>query len=160
MKGHLVKSPAGGDKKTLFILDQIDKIEPFREWDVGNNSPSLNQQVNIRKKEQYIIEKFGFTEHPIISVSANENYNVPKLVEEMIRALPKHAKSGVVAQVKDDIKTKEVIDEAKDGFADTVDEALDDIIDHYLPKPVASVAKAAKKLVVSAVKKVWGFFFD
>ncbi|MEX6315000.1 hypothetical protein AB6G19_16150 [Providencia manganoxydans] len=77
----------------------------------------------------------------------------------MVRALPKEAKSGVVAQVKNDVKTTETVEAAKGGFEETVDEALDDIIDHYLPKPVASVAKAAKKVVVQAVKKVWGFFF-
>ncbi|MEX9874712.1 GTPase family protein [Providencia rettgeri] len=154
-----VLKPAGGDKKTVFVLNQIDKIEPFREWDVEHNQPSLNQLTNIRKKEAYLIERFGFTEHPIISVSANEKYNISKLVETMVRALPKEAKSGVVAQVKNEVKTTETVEEAKGGFEETVDEALDDIIDHYLPKPVASVAKAAKKLVVSAVKKVWGFFF-
>ncbi|WP_255586284.1 GTPase family protein [Providencia sp. R33] len=154
-----VLKPAGGDKKTVFVLNQIDKIEPFREWDVEHNQPSLNQLTNIRKKEAYLIERFGFTEHPIISVSANEKYNISKLVETMVRALPKEAKSGVVAQVKNEVKTTEIVEEAKGGFEATVDEALDDIIDHYLPKPVASVAKAAKKLVVSAVKKVWGFFF-
>ncbi|WP_336193018.1 GTPase family protein [Providencia stuartii] len=154
-----VLKPAGGDKKTLFVLNQIDKIEPFREWDIEHNQPSLNQLTNIRKKEAYLIERFSFTEHPVISVSANEKYNISKLVEEMIRALPKEAKSGVVAQVKNDVKTTEIIEEAKGGFEETVNEALDDIIDHYLPKPIASVAKAAKKVVVQAVKKVWGFFF-
>ncbi|EKT65506.1 GTPase family protein [Providencia alcalifaciens] len=154
-----VLKPAGGDKKTVFVLNQIDKIEPFREWDIEHNQPSLNQLTNIRKKEAYLIERFGFTEHPVISVSANEKYNISKLVETMVRALPKEAKSGVVAQVKNDVKTTEIVEEAKGGFEETVDEALDDIIDHYLPKPVASVAKAAKKLVVSAVKKVWNFFF-
>ncbi|MEQ4624066.1 GTPase family protein [Providencia manganoxydans] len=154
-----VLKPAGGDKKTLFVLNQIDKIEPFREWDIAHNQPSPSQQTNIRKKEAYLIERFGFTEHPIISVSANEKYNISKLVEEMIRALPKEAKSGVVAQVKNDVKTTEIIEEAKGGFEETVNEALDDIIDHYLPKPIASVAKAAKKVVVQAVKKLWGFVF-
>ncbi|MGL5951540.1 MAG: GTPase family protein [Providencia rustigianii] len=154
-----VLKPVGGDKKTVFVLNQIDKIEPFREWDIEHNQPSLNQLTNIRKKEAYLIERFGFTEHPVISVSANEKYNISKLVETMVRALPKEAKSGVVAQVKNDVKTTKIVEEAKGGFEETVDEALDDIIDHYLPKPIASVAKAAKKLVVSTVKKVWNFFF-
>lgn len=154
-----VLKPVGGDKKTVFVLNQIDKIEPFREWDIEHNQPSLNQLTNIRKKEAYLIERFGFTEHPVISVSANEKYNISKLVEAMVRALPKEAKSGVVAQVKNDVKTTKIVEEAKGGFEETVDEALDDIIDHYLPKPIASVAKAAKKLVVSTVKKVWNFFF-
>ncbi|OKW29604.1 GTP-binding protein, partial [Escherichia coli] len=48
---------------------------------------------------------------------------------------------------------------AKDGFADTVDRAIDDIIDTVLPKPIASVAKVAKKAIVSVAKSVWGLLF-
>jgi hypothetical protein len=29
-----------------------------------------------------------------------------------------------------------------------------------IPKPVATLAKAAKKVVVETLKKAWNFFFD
>lgn len=38
-----VLKPAGGEEKTLFVLNQVDKIEPFREWDVQNAQPSPAQ---------------------------------------------------------------------------------------------------------------------
>lgn len=154
-----ILQPIGGADKTLFVLNQVDKIEPFREWDINKKHPSVNQLINIRKKEEYVTERFGFTKYPIISVSADEGYNTNKLVEEMVRALPKQAQSGIVAQVKDEHKTKEVIEEAQNGFAETISETIDDIIEIVLPKPAATLAKAAKKVVVSTVKKLWGFFF-
>ncbi|HCQ0098491.1 TPA: 50S ribosome-binding GTPase, partial [Escherichia coli] len=41
-----VLAPAGGEAKTLFVLNQVDKIEPFREWDVVNARPSPSQMQN------------------------------------------------------------------------------------------------------------------
>lgn len=114
---------------------------------------------NIAEKKEYISQYLGFPEHPIVAVSANEGYNVTNLVEEMVRALPKHAQSSVAAQVKEEHKTEKVIEEATDGFGDTVDRVIDEIIDMApIPKPVATLAKAAKKLVVEGIKKTWSFF--
>lgn len=156
-----VLKPLGGKGKVLFVLNQIDKIEPFREWDVTRHCPSIEQSINIKKKEQYLIERFGFTEHPIISVSADENYNITSLVEAMIRALPKHAKSAVTAQLKEELKTNTVTDDAKDSFAQTVDDVFDEVID-VLPVPqlVKTVAKASKNIIVKVAKSVWGYLFS
>lgn len=152
--------PAGGKEKTLFVLNQVDKIEPFREWDVQNGCPSPQQMKNITEKKDYISERFGFTDHPIVAIAASEGYNVTYLVEEMVRALPKHARSPIAAQVKEEHKTEKVIEDATNGFGDTVDRVIDEIIDMApIPKPIATLAKAAKKLVVEGFKKAWGFFF-
>lgn len=152
--------PAGGEGKTLFVLNQVDKIEPYREWDEENSYPSSRQMKNIAQKKDYISQCFGFTEHPIVAVAANEGYNVTHLVEEMVRALPKYAKSGVAAQVKEEHKTKKVIEDATNGFGDTVDRVLDELIDIApIPKVVATVAKAAKNIVVGALKKAWNWIF-
>ncbi|VUT18873.1 GTPase family protein [Klebsiella pasteurii] len=154
-----VLQPAGGDEKTLFVINQVDKIEPCREWDVKNAQPSPAQLKNICDKRADITRQLGFTDHPVIAVAASEGYNVTQLVEAMVRALPKHAQSGVASQVKEEHKTKNVVEEATEGFGDTVERILDEVIDTTLPKPVAVVVKAAKSAVVGAVKKAWNFFF-
>lgn len=152
--------PAGGKGKTLFVLNQVDKIEPFREWDEQNGCPSPRQMENISAKKGYISQCFGFTEFPIVAVAASEGYNVTHLVEEMVRALPKQAKSPFTAQVKKEHKTEKVIEDATSGFGDTVDRVIDEIIDMApIPKPIATLAKAAKKVVVETLKKAWDFFF-
>lgn len=154
-----VLKPAGGEEKTLFVLNQVDKIEPFREWDVQNAQPSPAQIKNILDKKIYITHRLGFTDHPVIAVAASEGYNVTQLVEAMVRALPQHAQSGVASQVKEEHKTKNVVEEATEGFGDTVERILDDVIDATLPKPVAVVVKAAKSAVVGGLKKAWYFSF-
>lgn len=155
-----VVKPAGGETKILFVLNQADKIEPFREWNVNCHQPSPSQRINIERKENYLKERFGFTEHPVISVSANEYWNINSLVEAMIRALPKYAKSGFAAQLKDDLKTETVKNDASDGFSDTVAEMIDDVIDLLpVPEVVKKVAKAAKQVVVNTAKKLWGAIF-
>ena len=153
-----VLEPAGGRAKTIFVINQADKIEPFREWDITNSLPSPSQLKNIKTKKDDITSRLGFTTHPIIAVSANEGYHIEELVETMIRALPSHAKSGVTSQLKEEYKSERIIEEAKDGFGDTVGNIVDSIID-IAPKPIASIAKLAKNLVVNTAKKVWGFFF-
>jgi hypothetical protein len=152
--------PAGGVDNVLFVLNQIDKIEPFREWDITNNCPSLTQLVNIKKKEAYLAERFGFINNPVVSVSANEGYNIIKLVEAMIRALPDYAKSGTTAQLKDEYKTDSVKDNAKNGFAEIISEAIDEVID-ILPvrDGVKNLMKKGKDIVVENAKKFWGYFF-
>ncbi|VXD08767.1 conserved hypothetical protein [Enterobacterales bacterium 8AC] len=153
--------PAGGEGKTLFVLNQVDKIEPYREWDEENSYPSSRQMKNIAEKKDYISQCFGFTEHPIVAVAANEGYNVTHLVEEMVRALPKYAKSGVAAQVKEEHKTEKVIGDATNGFGDTVSGILDHIIDIFpIPKFVATPVKAVKNIFVGALKKAWSWIFS
>ncbi|HFL9393826.1 TPA: GTPase family protein [Escherichia coli] len=154
-----VLQPAGGDEKTLFVINQVDKIEPCREWDTKNIQPSPAQLKNICDKKADITRQLGFTDHPVIAVAASEGYNVTQLVEAMVRALPKYAQSGVASQVKEEYKTKSVIEEATEGFGDTVECILDDVIDATLPKSVAVVVKAAKSAVVGGLKKAWNFFF-
>lgn len=152
--------PAGGKGKTLFVLNQVDKIEPFREWDEQNCCPSPRQMANITAKKDYINQCFGFTEYPIVAVAASEGYNITHLVAEMVRALPKQAKSPFTAQVKKEHKTEKVIEDATNGFGDTIDRVIDEIIDMApIPKPIATLAKTAKKVVVETLKKAWDFFF-
>ncbi|HEB1788359.1 TPA: 50S ribosome-binding GTPase [Escherichia albertii] len=152
--------PTGGKERVLFVLNQVDKIEPFREWDSTLHQPSPAQQINIEKKEAYLTERFGFMSHPIISVSADENYNIVRLVETMIRALPNRAKSGAAAQLKDEYKTEEVKTEAKGGFSSVVSEILDTVIDSTpLPRPLKELARKAKDKVIEWANDIWDFFF-
>lgn len=50
-------------------------------------------------------------------VSADEGYNILRLVETIIRALPDRAKSSTASQFKDEFKTEEVKTEAKTASA-------------------------------------------
>ncbi|AKH63396.1 MULTISPECIES: GTPase family protein [Photorhabdus] len=152
--------PAGGGERVLFILNQVDKIEPFREWDTHLHQPSPAQRINIEKKEAYITGRFGFTHYPVIPVSADEGYNILRLVETIIRALPDRAKSSTASQFKDEFKTEEVKTEAKGGFGSVISGILDDVIDSVpLPKPVKELARKGKDRLIEWAGNAWDHFF-
>ncbi|WP_330985153.1 MULTISPECIES: GTPase family protein [Enterobacterales] len=152
--------PAGGREKVVFVLNQVDKIEPFREWDQEHRRPSLTQATNIQRKKDYIAECFEFPHHPVVPVSADEKYNIVELVETMIRALPDRAKSGAASQLNDDLKTDEVKSDAKGGFGNVIGELVDTAID-ILPVPdsAKSLIRKGKEFVVESAKKIWDYFF-
>ena len=152
--------PSGGKNKMIFVLNQVDKIEPSDEWDRDKRCPSAKQLATIEQKERYITDIFGFTKHPIVSISANKNYNIVKLVETMVRALPDRARSGAAAQLKDELKTEDVKSDAKDGFGNVVGELVDTAID-ILPVPdsAKSLIRKGKDFVVASAKRVWDYFF-
>ncbi|KTJ32458.1 GTPase [Enterobacter hormaechei subsp. steigerwaltii] len=152
--------PADGGERVLFVLNQVDKIEPFREWDTHLHQPSPAQRINIGKKEAYITERFGFTHYPVIPISADEGYNILRLVETMIRALPDRAKSSTASQFKEEFKTEEVKTEAKGGFASVLSGILDDVIDSVpLPGPVKELARKGKDKVIEWASNAWDYFF-
>lgn len=71
----------------LFVLNQADKIEPCRQWDEYKHQPSSEQAYNLKLKQQAVITAFK-PHHPVITVSAVENYQLTELAEQLIQALP------------------------------------------------------------------------
>lgn len=152
--------PAGGGERLLFVLNQVDKIEPFREWDTHLHQPSPAQLINIEKKEAYINERLGFTHYPVISISADEGYNILRLVETIIRALPDRAKSSTASQLKDEYKTEKVKTEAKNSFGNVLSGIVDAVIDSVpLPGPVKELARKGKDKVIEWAGNAWDYFF-
>lgn len=72
-----------------FVLNQVDKIEPFRKWDEENHVPGSEQIVNIQRKIQYVSEVFSYPINKVVGVSACENYNLVELVNMIIMNMPK-----------------------------------------------------------------------
>ena len=75
-------------KPFFFVLNQVDKIEPFREWDIEEHKPGIKQAKNIDSKVQEVARYFNVATSKIIPVSANENYNLVQLVDEIVFSLP------------------------------------------------------------------------
>jgi len=104
----------------IFVLNQVDKIEPFREWDIDNRKPSEKQQANIEQKIRDIGVMFNANYLRRIPVSANEGYGLVKLVETIISALPPRAKYATFKAVKKENTSEQAKEEAQKGFWDTV----------------------------------------
>lgn len=93
--------PYINDGNPLFIvINQVDKIDPIREWNRKENSPGPNQMANIRKRIDDISGFFDIAASRIIPVSAYEKYNLVTLITELFFALPAKKKSSVIINAK------------------------------------------------------------
>lgn len=88
IKPNLDKCPV------VFAITQVDKIEPYREWDSDNNKPGQNQLANLDRKRIDISERFEILPKLIIPVSSTDNYNLELLVSKIIEVLANEKKSS------------------------------------------------------------------
>ncbi len=133
-------------KPFAVAVNQIDKVEPFREWDVENCKPGSKQESNIAKKIIYVAEQFGdLPISRIIPVSANEGYNLDKLTITLIDKLPPDKKVQTINNMDEKIQERDDVKEEKaNAFTEFVHEVID-----ALPVPEAAkvIGKAAVKIV-------------
>lgn len=143
----------------LFVLNQADKIEPCREWNVEYCHPSPQQAANLRQKQVTVANAFKPV-NPVITVSATERYQLPLLAEYLIRALPTQASSGVTRQLNTTYRTTAVESTARNDFGQCVSELVDSLMNIF---PLLMVMKnslnAVKNTLVSAAKSLWSWFF-
>ena len=129
-------------QRTLFIVNQADKIEPSHEWYVTGNAPSLNQSVNIEAKQESIRQLFS-PHHPVCAVSARTEWNLPSMVETMMRNLPDRATSPLAAQLHGRLCSEPVKKQAREGFGNAVGEVFDSAeAVSFIPSPLKAVIRS------------------
>lgn len=126
---EIVKPHIDQDKPFFFVLNQVDKIEPFREWNEEKHEPGSKQYINIHRKADDIAAFFGVASSIIIPVSANEKYNLTRLVDEIIFALPKEKKITVFNQVGEEFRSQAAGEHVRKSFLDVVNETVCKVID-------------------------------
>ncbi len=149
---NLVKPYVDKGRPFVVVLNQIDKIEPFREWDESVKQPGAKQASNIEKKRQIVADIFGLPLSCVIAVSASEGYGLVSLVDKVIELLPNDKKAIVLDAVKADNRSEYSKSEAKNGFLEEVVKVITEVV------PVGPVVKAAIKLFSSAVSKIFSWF--
>lgn len=117
---NIVKPHVKEGKPFFFVLNQVDKIEPFREWNEEKQEPGSQQFQNIRRKIDNISAFFDIASSQIIPVSANKKYNLTKLVDEFVRALPPEKKVTVFRAVNEEFQSKSTGEHVKKSFLDVV----------------------------------------
>lgn len=141
-------------KPFVVAVNQVDKIEPFREWDLENCKPSSTQEGNIAKKLIYVAKQFGdLPVSKVIDVSANERYNLNNLILKLVEGLPANKKFITINNMDEKIQENEKVkEERSNAFMGVVNEVIDAL-------PIPEVAKEIGKKIVSGgaklVKKVW-----
>ncbi|MBD8158219.1 50S ribosome-binding GTPase [Pantoea agglomerans] len=143
----------------IFVLNQADKIEPCREWDVVNHQPSLHQHDNLQEKVAQVNAVFSPV-HPVLAVSALEGFNIALWVEVLITALPDKASSGVIRQLEPAYRTEKVTTTAQEGFTRVVGDIFDDSVEALLAShTLRTWLKQVRSRLLSLAKLLWHRFF-
>ncbi len=143
---RLVRPYMEAGKPFFIVLNQIDKIEPFREWDEQARQPGPRQAANIEEKRRSVAGFFGLPLDQVITVSANERYGLVELVDKVIHALPREKRVSVLREVQEEYRSETAKEQAKDGFFDTVVDVVIDVLP-LIPPGFKAVTKAVVKKV-------------
>jgi len=120
----LVKPYLDAGKPFIVVLNQIDKIEPFREWQVEERRPGLKQSQNIDAKIDVVAAEFGLKQSLIIPVSAEEKFGLSRLIDELIFSLPDEKKAGVFKNVPRENRSVAATEEVKGSLERTIGNVL------------------------------------
>lgn len=126
---NIVKPHIDQGKPFFMVLNQVDKIEPFREWNEEKHEPGAKQFQNIDRKTAAVADQFGIAKSKVIPISANEKYNLTTLVDEIVMALPKEKNITLFRAVDDKYKSAAADRHVKRGFLDIVIDTLDNFVD-------------------------------
>lgn len=122
----------------LVVINQVDKINPIREWDTGKNTPGLAQMKIIGERTQWAATKFGIPSSHIVSISAFEKYNLGELVESIIDVVPNDKKLGFLNQIEEDVTTEKSKENAVEGVLEYLKEFYQEI-KPYIPAIIEGV---------------------
>ncbi|OQS35168.1 hypothetical protein B0T40_13500 [Chromobacterium haemolyticum] len=116
------------DIPLLFVVNQVDKIEPCREWDFIHSMPGPQQLTNISRKQLQISQLFNVPLTQIFVTSAVEGYGLQILIEQIIHKLPKEKKWSVTRETRAEYVTPAMQRESIAGLWDTIKEAAKTIL--------------------------------
>ncbi|EPJ7086991.1 GTPase family protein [Citrobacter amalonaticus] len=145
----------------LWILNQVDKVEPSERWNWHSATPSTTQLENIKRKQQAVASQLGIQDDVIIPVSVKGRYHLARIVAQMINHLPKQARSPLLPHLHRSYHSAPVRETARSSFGDAVVDTLDRIIDSApLPLIARQALQAVTYTVAHVTRSVWSFFFD
>lgn len=143
----------------VFVINQADKAEPSLEWDREVSQPSTGQLLTLTARSAAVSRQFS-TPYPVHAVSAKTGYNLSRLVETLIFALPSQASSGVLRQVKTEHRTQEAETTARKDFGELFGELFSRVVEAIpLSAVVRSGLSNVRESAVNAAAALWHWFF-
>ena len=153
---EIVKPHINEDKPFFIVINQVDKIEPFREWNEQERSPGAKQAKNIEEKRRNVAGYFDLPLEHIVSVSANQKYGLINLVDLIVHALPDEKKVPLLREVKKENRSDEAKKEAEEGFVKSVIDFVFDILP--IPAPLKEFAQKGLKAASEWIVWPWNWF--
>ena len=105
----------------VFVVTQVDKINPTREWNYEESKPGEIQIKNIAVKENDVSRIFNTSTRNIISISTEESkYNLKELVTLIVKVLPNEKKYSFTREAKKENVTEEAKIIAEEGLWESI----------------------------------------
>lgn len=114
----------------IFVISQVDKIEPQSEWDHINKKPGSNQLMNIQKKAAIIQNSFDIKDE-VCALSSGKNFGLYRLVERMVEVLPDEKKPSILREARKENVSEKAKEEATRGFWDEIKRYIGQANDFY-----------------------------
>ena len=149
IKPHAERCP------TLFVVNQVDKINPVREWDDEKNCPGEKQLANIQVKVNEIIKAFDVSTERIQTVSAEAKYNLEAVMDAIVDILPKEKKYAVTREAKEEVVSEKAQTEAEKGIWDTVKEIAGDALEAVREFAIDVVERGIKKVAKAVISRIF-----
>lgn len=131
----------------VFVVTQVDKINPTREWDYEESKPGENQIKNIAIKENDVSRIFNTSTRNIISISTEEGkYNLKELVTLIVKILPNEKKYSFTREAKKENVTEETKIIAEEGLWES--------IKSFAGRSWDSVKKLVEKEIIETAPKI------
>ena len=150
LKPHAERCPV------VFVINQVDKINPVREWDENTQQPGEKQQKNILIKVDEVSKAFDISTKFIQTVSVEEKYNLTSLMNLIVDVLPNEKKYAVLREANEDVKNEEMEIKAEKGIWDAVKEfagaaweTVKDMAGKALIESTGKVSKSVLKTIKS-----------
>lgn len=129
----LVRAHVAQGAPVFVVLNQVDRLNPPREWDVKTNAPGPNQARLIDEKRASVCRLFGVASDRVIPVSAYERYRIADLVESIVFALPDEKKLPFLAAVQEAARGEKAGQEAVGGFLREIAKAAKGVWEEVKP---------------------------
>lgn len=130
----------------VFVVNQIDKIEPTKEWDWRRNQPSSTQARNIEAKLDAIQQQFQAPAYLACAVSAEERYGLTALVELIVRRLPQEKKWSFTREARQENVSEAARRESEQGLWDTIKQAASELLCEAWEKVSSAISSAVGRL--------------
>ncbi|HBO3046077.1 TPA: 50S ribosome-binding GTPase [Pseudomonas aeruginosa] len=140
-----VLSPAVSSCPVLFVITQVDKINPVRAWDVASHCPGVEQEQNIIKKINDISARFNVSTNKIVPVSAEESYNLKEVVDKVVDILPAEKRFSFTREAKEENVSEAAQKKAEEGIWDHIKEKFSDVIDYVKDDLLDTVADTVRE---------------
>jgi predicted GTPase len=128
IKAYFAEKYPRNPPEIIFALTQVDKIEPYRDWDHVAYVPGTTQNQTIIEKVKLVAGHFKVDVNRVIPVSVNflerKSYNLDALLERVFKEIPDSKKYSLAREVKkENINDKSKEEILKSTYSEVSNEA-------------------------------------